>query len=75
MNFISEPIQYWRRVKKTIRKIKGQKKKRGLMGKPAKPVNLVTRVNTSNPQTRLWTPLRLKTCFLFFLTIVYLTIR
>ena len=37
------------------------------MGKPAKPVNLVTRVNTPNPQTRLWTPLRLKTCFLFFL--------
>jgi hypothetical protein len=39
---------------KKIRKIKGpeiKKKKSGLMGKPTKLVNWVTRVNMSNPQT------------------------
>jgi hypothetical protein len=41
-------------VKKKLEKLKDQKLKNklGLMGKPAKPVNLVTRVNTPNPQTR-----------------------
>jgi hypothetical protein len=38
---------------KKIRKIKGPeiKKKSGLMGKPTKLVNWVTRVNMLNPQT------------------------
>jgi len=68
MNFISQPIQCWKRVKKKLEKLKDQKLKNklGLMGKPAKPVNLVTRVNTPNPQTRWWTPLRLITCFFSF---------
>jgi hypothetical protein len=42
-------------IKKTIRKIKVPKtilkNISGLMGKPVKPVNQITQVNTSNPQT------------------------
>jgi hypothetical protein len=42
-------------MKKQLEKlrIKNYKKKTlGLMGKPVKPVNRVTQVNNSNPQTR-----------------------
>ena len=55
--------------KKQLEKLKDQKlkKKLGLMGKPAKPVNLVTQDNTPNSRTRWWTPLRLITYLFFFL--------
>jgi hypothetical protein len=40
-------------IKKTIRKIKEPKKNiSDLIGKPVKPVNWVTQINMSNPQTR-----------------------